>query len=390
MPQTDPDQLLALLRDPNVASAEIAEVAGVSREEAGRAARVVTTVARVDPAEVVDLPAPLAAAVLRAASGAGRLDLLAALAARTDQKELAKEAKRLLHLLKVRGVAVPEPARAAAPSAQALPSEPPPPAYATTPDGTGERAVWLARPVPGRGLEIAQAVVSDERGLVELRLGTLGRKEWRAFVKGLAEKGAALGLDEIDRGQAHALLVAARTLNGPAGTRPPDGADHWLGQLGQAPALAVPGATLPPPDTAVEATALAGSASLRALPLLRGWLADPVVLSAVARRLDEANASTLELTPDQRRERRSALLREAAEADLTPARRTRLASRLLVVADHLLRTDRDEAAGAAAAVARALAAGRPAAEIPFALGLVEAAFPDDADPVPFDPAAAPR
>jgi len=389
MPETDPDQLLALLRDPNVASAEIAAAAGVAREEAGRAARLVTTVARVDPGEVATLPPALAAAVLRAASAAGRLDLLVALAARTDLKELAKEAKRLLHLLKIRGVAVPAPARPAAPSAKPLPQEPPPPAYATTPDGTGERAVWLARTIPGRGLEIAQAVVSDERGLVELRLGTLGRKEWRAFVKGLYERGASLGLEELDPGQAHALLAAARALNGPSGTRPPDGADHWLAQLGPAPAPAAPGATLPALDDEAERAALEGSASLRDQPLLRGWLADPPTLTAVARRLDEAAASPLELSAEQRRERRATLLSEAAEADLTPARRARLAARLLLVAEHLQRTGQEGPARAAAATARAVSAGRPAAEIPFALVLVEAAFPEQPG-APFDPAGPPR
>jgi formiminotetrahydrofolate cyclodeaminase len=391
MPETDPDRLLALLRDPNVASAEIAAAAGVTREDAGRAARLITTMARVQAEEAATLPAPLAAAVLRAAVAAGRVDLAVALAARPE-KELSKDAKRLLHHLRARGVAVPELPRPAAPAPAPALAEPPPACYASTLDGSGERAVWLPRSLPGRGIEVAQAVLSDERGIVELQLGTLGRKEWRAFVKGLLQRGAEMGVAEIERERAHALVAAARSLNGPSGTRLPDGADLWLTQLGPAPALPRPGAGLPALLPEEEAAALAGSAALHALPLLRGWLADPAFLREAARRLDESAASPLELTPEQRLERQRALLQASAEAYLTPERRARLADRLLDVAEHLGRSGQAEPSRAAAAAGRALAAGRPAAEIPFALGLVEKAFPRGPAPAgaPFDPPLPPR
>jgi hypothetical protein len=379
MPENDPDRLLALLRDPNLASAEIAAAAGVTREEAGRAARLVTTIARVQPEEAASLPAVLAGAVLRAAAAAGRVELVAALAARPE-KEVAKEAKRLLHHLRVRGVSVPEPLRPAAPAPALSPVEPPPLAYASTTDGTGERAVWLPRAVPGRGIEVAQAVLSDERGIVELQLGTLGRKEWRAFVKGLLERGTELGVGEIERGRAHALISAARALNGPSGTRLPEGADHWLTQLGPAPPLAPPGASLPALAEAEAAAALAGSDALLDLPLLRGWAVEASARRELERRLDEAEASPLELSPEQRRERRDALLRSAADEIFGAARRARLSARLLEVAEHLEARGQEGHARAAAAAGRALASGRPAAEIPFATGLLARSLAGQAPP----------
>jgi len=371
MSPLDPATLLAMLRDPNVESATIAGELGVPREEAGRAARLLLTLSRARAEEVATLPAPLAAAVLQAAALAGRADLVAALAA-GGEKELAKEAKRQLHRLKLRGVAVPE----APPPAPALtpPPEPPPAAYGSISDGSGERAVWLPRNVPGRGLEVAQAVCSDQRGLVELHLGLVGRKEWRTFVKGLLERGAAMGVAELGWGEAHARIASARALNETSGQRVPDGADQWLGQLGAPPPLADPAAGLAPLTPGAEAAALAASAALHEFPVLRGWLAEAPFLREVATRLDEVEKSPLALDPAQKAARLRALVAEAVDRYFTPERRTRLAGRLTEVAGWLARTGQPDQAAAAAAAARALVAGRPAAEIPFAARLVEKAF----------------
>jgi hypothetical protein len=236
MSEFDPTPLLAMLRDPNVESSQIAAATGAPREEAGRAARLLLTLSRAKAEEVATLPPPLALAVLHAAAQAGRVELVAALGA-AKEKELAKEAKRLLHRLKLRGVAVPEPAPAPPPPPP--PPEPPPPAYASTADARGERAIWLPRNVPGKGVEVAQVVCSAEKGLIELQLGLLGRKEWRGFVKGLLERGTAMGVTELPWSEAHALVVAARKVNETSGQRIPDGTDQWLGGL------------VPPPPAAV-------------------------------------------------------------------------------------------------------------------------------------------
>lgn len=378
MNKLDPPGLLLMLRDPNVESAQIAEAAGVPREEAGRAARLLLTLARAKVEEVASLPAPLAAAVLHAAASAGRVDLVAGLAAR-EEKELSKEAKRHLHRLKLLGVAIPE-APASAP-ALTPPPEPPPIAYGTIYDGNGERAVWLPRAIPGRGLEVGQGVCSDTRGLVELHLGLVGRKEWRAFVKGLLDRGATMGVAELGWGEAHARLVAARALNERSGQRVPDGADQWLGQLGPPPALAVPAAALPAPDPALEQAALAASAALFDLPLLRSWLAEEPYLRTVAARLDEVEKSPLALDAAQKQLRLRAVVDEAVDGYFTPERRARLAGRLLDAATWLLGAGRTDSAAQAAAASRALAAGVPPRQLPFATRLIEKAFKVGAGPV---------
>lgn len=369
----DPDRLLTLLKDPNTESQEIAAAIGAPREEVGRAARLLLGLPKAKPEDVATLPGPLAGAIARAALAAGRADLLLALAGHAS-KDVSKEAKRGLHVLKTRGVAVPEPPRPAAP-APAAATEPPLAAFATAIDGHGERAVWLPRAVPGKGIEVAQAVISDERGLLELQLGALGRKEWRAFAKDVLARGASMGVGELDRGRAHALVVAARARNEVTGQRVPDGTDVWLAQLGPAAPPEDPAVRFPPLADEDERAALRASGLLHDLPLLRSWLADEGYLRQLAARLDEVAVSPLFLDERQRSDQMQRLVADAAAAYLDAPRRAQLSARLLEVAAHL--ADRGDAAHAqsAAAAARALRAGRPAEEIPFARLLVEKAFP---------------
>jgi hypothetical protein len=374
MPPIDVDRLLALLRDPNVESQEIARRAGVPREEAGRAARIVLGLARARAEDAVTLSPPLAAAVARAALAGEQAGLLAALAGHAS-REVAKEARRGLHLLRARGLAVPEPARPAPLSPPAPAPEPPLAAYASAIDGHGERAVWLPRVVPGRGVEVGQAVISDERGLVDLQVALVGRKEWRALVRDLVERGASMGVGEVDGGLARAWVAAARARNEEARVGVPEGADRWLAQLGPAGPPPDPAGRFPALPEEEEREALAASGGLHDLPLLRGWLPEEDFLREVARQLDEVAVSPLYLDEGQRREQAGRIVSQAVERYLPEGpRRARLSGRLFAVAEHLERTGDAAGARAAAAAARALAAGAPPLAIPFARRLLEKAL----------------
>jgi hypothetical protein len=385
MPATDPDKLLQLLRDPNVESQEIAAATGVPREEVGRAARLLSGLGKAKPEDFATVAAPLAVALARAALGVGRADVLAVLATHAG-KDVAKEAKRGLHLLKSRGVEVPEPARPQAPAASPAAPEPPLAAYASAVDGRGERAFWIPRPIAGKGIEVAQAVVSDERGLLELQLGMLGRKEWRAFAREILLRGAAMGVGEIAREKATAAVVAARGLNEGSGHRVPDGADLWLAQLRPAAPPEDPAARFPPLAPDAERAALDASAKLHDLPLLRGWMADEPYLRSVATKLDEIAVSPLYLDERQRAEQSDRVIADAVDGYLDAPHRARLSSRLFAVAEHLDARGDPAHAQAAAAATRALAAGAPAREIPFARLLVEKAFPPAPEASPAEPA----
>ncbi len=369
----DLDHLLSLLSDPDVDVRDVAAAAGSTPAEAAEAARLVANIGSARPEEVSPLPAALGAAVARAALSAGRADLLAALAAH-PAREIAKEARRGLHLLRSRGIVTPEPARAA-PRPTPKPEGPEPACFASAVDGQGERIVWIARSVPGRGVEVGQAVVSDVLGLLDLQVRLLGRKEFRSFARDVSEKGTAMAVAEIEPGLARSLVAQASGLNEPSGRRLPDGADAWLARLGPAAPPEDPRARFPPLPEEEERAALEESGALLELPVLRGWLADEEVLRDLARRLDEIAVSPLYLDERQRAQQVARTVADAAEAWLDEPRRHRLATRLFATAAHLETLGDRDHARIAAAVARAVAAGVPARRIPFARLLVEKAFP---------------
>jgi hypothetical protein len=382
MADLDLDWVLALLRDPNSESRQIAEAAGCAREEAGRASRLVIGIAKARAEDVATLPGPLAAAAARAAVGASRADLLVVLA-NHPSKEAAKEAKRGLHLLKTKGVEVPELPRPAAlpPPPLGLP-EPPLRAYASAIDGHGERAVWLPRILAGRGVEIAQAVISDERGLAELQLGVVGRKEWRVFARGLVERGATMGVAEIDSGLALAMIAAARARNERSGQRVPGGADTWLGQVGPAPALPDPAAHFPTLPEEEEREAVEQSGILHDLPLLRGWLADESLLRSVAATLDEVAISPSFQGDPERSAEMARVISDALTGWFDAERTERFAVRLFETAAHLESSGDPTHARVAAAAARALRRGVPPHRVPVARLLVQKAFPATAPGTP--------
>jgi len=372
----EPEPILLLLRDPNVDSQEVAAQTGSTREEAARAARLLVGLAKASAEEVASLPGPLFGALLHAAVASGRGDLLAALASSAD-RAVAKEAKRGIHLLRSRGVQVPEPARPASPAAP-LPAEEVFPCFASSIDNQGERAVWISRNVPGRGVEVGQAIVSDVQGLLELQVGLLGRREFRAFGRDIAERGRAMGVAEVSPVLARSLVAAARRRNDAGGRRVPEGSDAWLARLGPAEPLPDPAAGFPALPEGEERQAVESSGRLHELPILRGWIAEEGPLRELARALDEISVSPLYIDEAQRAAQMAARLADAVEAYFDEPRRQLLAARLFSTAAHLQGLGEVEHAREAGAAARALAAGQRAGDIPFARLLVEKAFPESA------------
>lgn len=386
MAAIEPEKLLALIKDPNQGSAQIATAAGVSRDDAARAARLVTAIAKAPVEEVLALPASLAAAVVRAAFLANRADVVVA-AADSPEKEVAKEAKRAMHLFRSRGVALPESKKAAPAPAPAAP-EPEMACYVSAIDGYGERAVWISRVVPGKGIEIGQAVVSDVEGITSLQVGLLGRKEFRAFTTDLEARGGTMGVREVSRDEAKALVAAARRQNDASGKHVPESADPWLGRLGPAGAPPDPRARFAPGSETEETSAVEGSGRLHERPIFRGWLAEEEALRTLAQKLDEISVSPLYLDERQRAEQARHALSAAMEAYFTAERKARLSSRLLDMAWHLAEMDDAEGASLAAAAARAIGQGA-ADRVPFARRLFEKAFPGLGEPLPEPGAAVP-
>jgi hypothetical protein len=254
-------------------------------------------------------------------------------------------------------------------------AEPPFPCFASTVDSQGERALWITRSVPGKGVEVGQAIVSDTQGLLELQIGLLGRKEFRTFAREIMERGATMAVVELDREAAKALVAEARALTTRQGGHPPEGSDTWLSRLGPAQPLPDPAAAVPALPEAEAQEAVATSASLHELPLMRAWLAEDDVLRVVAQKLDEIAVSPLYIDDQQKAEQSTRAISEAVDSYLSDEpRRARLAARLFTVSVHLAAVGEARGAKQAAAVAYAVRAGQPAAQLPFVRLLLEKAF----------------
>ena len=292
------------------------------------------------------LSVPLALAVLEAAV-VGRLPGPAERLSEDARKAVAKEARRALYRLRSAGVALAEPERPAPPPVAQPAAAETLPAFVTLPDGTGQRALLIAQP-RRTGIELMEAMVSDELGLISLVRSELARGAWRALLRGDGLKPfLQIGFDE-----ARAMLSQAARHNLDTRTPFPPEAEVVLGRLGVQPA-----AEAPPPLPHSEdgdASLAVESARLHGEPELAPWLPPETELRRLALRVDELRTSPLALTPEQQTQALRERLRAQVEAFFTEARRQLYARRLWDVATGLERRGATEPARMARATARRL------------------------------------
>lgn len=312
--------------------------------------------------ETVDagaLPAELAIAVLEASVAMRRAGPAEQLSASSD-REVAKAARRALYRLRSAGVAIAEPQKAAEPppTATATPAESLS-GFASLPDGTGQRALLLAQPVRG-GVEVVEALVSDELGLLSLSRAEMGRSAWRKLGK-RAEVERLLPLS-IEEGRA--LLAEAVRCNLETRTPFPADSDVALRHLG----LEAAAAELPPLPQPEEGDAVLAveSGALHREPELAAWLPPEAELKRLALRVDELRTSPLALSPEQQGEALRERVRTQAEEFFDPSHRHLYARRLWAVAPALERRGAEHVARVARATARRLFHASPELLPPFA------------------------
>ena len=313
--------------------------------------------------EVVDpgaLPDELALAVLEA-SVTMRRPAPAELLSISPDREVAKAARRALYRLRSAGVAVSErarPAEASAPPVSVTRAESVS-GFASLPDGTGQRALLLAQPVRG-GVEVVEALVSDELGLLSLSRAELGRSAWRK----LARRPEMERLLPLSFEEGRALVAEAVRCNLSTRTPFPPDSDVALRHLGiEAATEELP--PLPAPEEGDAALAVE-SGPLHHEPELAAWLPPEAELKRLALRVDEVRTSPLALSPDQQAEALRERVRSQAEEFFDPARRRLYARRLWTVAAALARRGAEHAAQVARATARRMFHGAPGLFPPFA------------------------
>ena len=306
------------------------------------------------------LPAELGLAVLEAAVAMRRSGPAEVLSASPD-REVAKAARRALYRLRSAGVAIAERTR---PSDTPVPAVPgtgaeSAPGFASLPDGTGQRALLLAQPVRG-GVEVVEALVSDELGLLSLSRAEMARGAWRK----LARSPEMERLLPLPFAEGRALLAEAIRSNLATRTPFPPDSDVALRHLGVE-AATEELAPLPPPEDGDAALAVE-SGALHREPEVAAWLPPEPELKRLALRVDEVRTSPLALSPEQQAEALRERVRGQAEEFFDPARRRLYARRLWTVASGMERRGAEHEARVARATARRMFHGAPGLFPPFA------------------------
>jgi hypothetical protein len=257
----------------------------------------------------------------------GDVDALQKLAA-GDDKARAKAARRGLHVLRTRGVRVAEaapPARAAVATAPA--NAPELPCLCSSYDARGERALWLARPLPS-GIAIFEIYISELQGVTGYRGGESTRKGYRELTRELLGERRDFAVAEVPWAFARAEVEAAYQLNLRLGRAAPPQFLRDRAQLGKAePPATHPALALWPEAPAV---APADTARLHDLPECRGWIPERGEMERTAMKLEEVAQSRLVVSPQQKRAAGvDVLARAVREAFADGERRARMRKRLL-------------------------------------------------------------
>jgi hypothetical protein len=306
------------------------------------------------------LPSGLALATLEAAVALRRPGAAELLAGSPD-RDVAKAARRTLYRLRSAGVAVTERARPPepAPVAETSPGTESIPGFASLPDGTGQRALLLVQPVRG-GVEVVEALVSDELGLLSLSRAEMARGAWRKLARS-PEMERLLPLSSED---GRVLLAEAVRSNLATRTPFPPDSDVALRHL-RIEAATDELAPLPVPEDG-DAGLAVESGALHREPEFAAWLPPESELKRLALRVDEVRTSPLALRPEQQAEALRERIRGQAEEFFDAARRRLYARRLWTVAPALERRGAEHAARVARATARRMFHGAPGLFPPFA------------------------
>lgn len=312
---------------------------------------------------VADIPSPAVADYL--------LELLAV----TSDKKQVKAIRRGIQNLRRRGIQVDLPQAGAPVYRPAEPAEPA--AFVTGIDGHGARLIFLAQPRRPQGLHLFEALISDEKGLVELNAYETQRRGLEKFMGSLQER-ASLLLAETTPGHARHLIGAAMERNVRSGTQLPKGATelraYW--DVGDDAPVPLAEERLAAIRSDEDGSALAASLRLLDHEAFRGWYVAPDLVQPYVERARDASSSQIVLTPMQKNERLAGLVREATDAIFAPggeeALRSRYAQRMREMAYLLqVRGETEPAAQARAVADRLVAPGASASMTPFVYALVE-------------------
>jgi hypothetical protein len=280
-------------------------------------------------------------------------------------------------VLKARGIAIPQHSHVvhvAAKEAEQVQ------AWFLPPDATGAAVVILGSHAPNGRYRVAQVVVRDVEGVVQVRAFDLSRSQLSGYLDE-TEKRSGSRPPEVPVAWARARIATARSLHKKNGSVEPLGLDAQGDLVGPAPtkpvAHPIDEAKI---DPASVAGAIAESAQLHADPEFRGWLPSGESIRLLLEKIGSQLGTPGEQGHDQTKV--EAAVREALELAtdqfFSPDVRELIASRMKDAAISVLsRAGRDRAAAVLATAAAVTSAGlitSPPHEVPFLQGFFQKAL----------------
>jgi hypothetical protein len=296
---------------------------------------------------------------------------------RVDEDAIPKAARkvlrRALHRLRSRGVDVGRPPAEAMVATLPSVEDGISVGLVTPVDPSGAQLLILAEPNPGGGVRLFEAVVDDERGIVDFVVLTPNRSQARRLLRDLSERGPLPAIETSPEAvRARLARVAARH---PVDRALPQAFADWRARMTRTPEGA-----RTPGELAREA--LAGGAPLggreRLLELVEQgevgpWPPSAERLRSIAERLHKLGRSRLLVSDEQRRQQLGEAVRDALGEQLAADGRERVADRFEETAYAFWRQERVEEARACLQAAQELREGE-GADHPVARALLERAL----------------
>jgi hypothetical protein len=308
-----------------------------------------------DPRKLIELPVPFQIAFLQIAERDEDDDLIGDLYGMSPDKDVKKEAKRILHRLRSRGLQVELPEQAAGSVlSRAVQAEEKPLACFLSPiTGAGNQMILMARYTHG-GVAVHQAELNDVEGLTQFAGGTIGRNRYRQMSQEMASDPTGQLL-EISYEEARWHLAQSVERCRTAGKALPKEYLEASGDLGEVQAAAAsptPAERFPADGLADRVALLERAPELLELPEFGDWLPDEETIQAIDEKIKQVEASQLTINDQQRIDQVQRIIDGGVDLMLADEdKRRRYHNRLLEAAVYLDRTGQPDRAALAAAAA---------------------------------------
>jgi hypothetical protein len=304
------------------------------------------------------------------------LDALGEIEGQTNDKDLKKEIRRSLFKLAQKGLVVRHEETASPKPVPLFEREVETEAYMSAVDGGGGRLIWIAKAQPSHGLQVIQAMLHDNEGLLRFGGMHMRRKELRKMADEIKQQH---GITMISIPWEFADQIVYEGYER-AKARGQSGLQNFH-EIRSIIATGKPKEVTHPIYGKLNAEQVCDGAwrelSRRLLdePELRYWILTDEWFQAFLPQLQEAQTSRLVLNPLQKEERFNAIARDAVKALCSGENGTAFKRRMEDMALYFFETDRPDAAKLALAVALQVGEGDPGPlDVSFLTGLVQKSF----------------